>query len=58
MKVYRRLQKLLLCVSHQHSLRCIDELGEGYDDEVMEWKRELEESVGLPLLNRKWWKWL
>ena len=42
MKVYRRLQKLLLCVSHQHSLRCIDELGEGYDDEVMEWKRELE----------------
>ena len=42
MKVYRRLQKLLLCVSHQHSLRCIDKLGEGYDDEVMEWKRELE----------------
>ena len=41
MKVYRRLQKLLLCVSHQHSLQCIDELGEGYD-EVMEWKRELE----------------
>lgn len=37
-QVYRRLQRLMLCLSPSPTLQLIDSLGSGFDDRVLEWK--------------------
>ena len=38
LKVYERLQKLNLSVSHMSVNRLIDSVGEDFDQQVMEWR--------------------
>ena len=45
MQVYRRLQKLLLCLSHTQTLTTLDRLGENYDESVLKWKTNLIDSM-------------
>ena len=34
-QVYRRLQKVLLCLSHSGTLATLDQLGENHDEDVL-----------------------
>lgn len=41
LQVYRCLQPLMLCLSHQGTLNAIDELCAGYDEDVLQWRDAL-----------------
>ena len=41
LQVYRRLQKIMLCLSHDGTNKYLDVLGEGYDQEVCNWKNKI-----------------
>ena len=40
-KVYSRLQKACLCLSHKSTVTLVDKLGANYDDAVVNWKDEI-----------------
>ena len=44
-QVYRRLQKLLLCLSHERTNGYLDILGEGYDKEACQWRENILSAV-------------
>ena len=44
-KVYDRLQKVGLCLSHGKTVKLVDRLGLGFDEKVMEWKTEIEATM-------------
>ncbi len=46
LQVFRRLQKLMLCLSPTATINLLNNLGEGHDELVLEWQDEL-----LPALN-------
>lgn len=48
-QIFKRLQKLGLCVSHWKTIQIIDFLGEGFDEEVLKWKANAEENMTLPV---------
>lgn len=45
MQVFRRLQRLLICLSLQRSIATVDRLGKGHDAEVHEWRQKLEQFM-------------
>ena len=48
LKIFSRLQKLLLCVSHNYTLKYLDKIGEDHDAKEMTWKQNIEESMIAP----------
>ena len=42
MQVYRCLQRMLLCLSHQQTLSILDKLGENHDEKVKVWQSNIE----------------
>ena len=44
-QVFKRLQKLLLCLSHKRSIAYVDKLGASHDAKVLQWKLRLEEVL-------------
>lgn len=42
--MYDRLQKVGLCLSHRSTIR-LDNFGEGFDQKVVQWKTEIEETM-------------
>lgn len=45
LKVYIRLQRLLQSLSHQRTLTYLDKLGENFDAEIRQWKRNIEVTL-------------
>ena len=45
-QVYRRLQKLMLCLSHQATLNMLDVVADGHDEKVWEWKENQMNHIG------------
>ena len=45
LQVYRRLNKLLLCLSHTRTLATLDKLGENFDEEVHQWMANLDSTL-------------
>ena len=43
--MYNRLQKVGLCLSHRSTIRLVDKFGEGFDQKVVQWKTEIEETM-------------
>ena len=41
-QVYSRLQKLLLCLSHEATLSFIEKLDKDYDKDVKSWAMDIE----------------
>ena len=46
-QTFTRLQKLMLCLSHQATISLMDTIAEGHDEEVMEWQDIIAETVKL-----------
>ena len=44
-QVFKRLQKLLLCLSHKRSIAYVDKLGASHDAKVLQWKLRLEDVL-------------
>ena len=44
-QVYQRLQKIGLGLSHQQTIRIVDNLGEDFDKKVLKWKENAEISM-------------
>ena len=44
-KVFYRLHKACLCLSHQSTISIIDQFGEDYDEPVISWLNETLESL-------------
>ena len=44
-QVFKRLQKLLLCLSHKRSIAYVDKLGASHDAKVLQWNLRLEEVL-------------
>lgn len=45
LQAYQRLQKLHVCMSHDSTIKLMDNVGEGYDQKVVTWKKETEDSI-------------
>ena len=43
--MFKRLQKLHLCASHQTTLNTLDYLGKDFDASVMKWKSDMMEKT-------------
>lgn len=43
--MFKRLQKLCLCASHQTTLDTVDALGMNFDAKVKQWKVEMVENT-------------
>ena len=46
-QVYSRLQKMLLCLSHKRVLSTLDELGDDFDEKVLQWQCNLLSSMSV-----------
>ena len=44
-KVFNRLHKACLCLSHRSTISIIDQFGEDYDEPVISWRNETLESL-------------
>ena len=44
-QVYDRLQKVGLCLSHGRTIKLVDRLGEGFDEQVLHWKSQIESTM-------------
>ena len=44
-QVYRRLQRLFLCLSHERTNGFLDILGKDYDREVIEWRDAIDRHI-------------
>ena len=44
-KVFERLQKLQLCMSHSSTIRLFDAIGKDFDSEVLQWKEVIETEL-------------
>lgn len=44
-QVYRRLQKLLLCLSHRHTNALLDEMGKDFSSDVYDWKAKILSAI-------------
>ena len=44
-QVYGRLQKMMLCLSHQATLKMLDVVAEGHDELVWEWRESLLDRI-------------
>lgn len=47
-KVFERLQKLNICVSHYTTIKLVNEIGSGHDSRVCQWRDSL--CKGLDIL--------
>ena len=44
-QVFTRLQMIGLCLSRGSTIKLVDELGEGFDQDVLKWKADAESSM-------------
>lgn len=55
MQVFTRLQKLLLCTSHKHTIVHIDDLGKDHDCDVRKWMDTITDAMeGKQLVNNNY----
>lgn len=45
LKVFRRLQKLMVCLSHKATIRTIDFIGKNHDVSVVSWRDHLQKKI-------------
>ena len=47
-QTFTRLQKLMVTLSHKQTIHVMSSVAEGYDEDVLDWKFELEQSLEAP----------
>jgi len=47
-QVFTRFQKLMITVSHRTTISTMDNLADGHDEEVFEWRDSLKEALPKP----------
>ena len=46
LQTFTRLQKLMISLSHGGMISLMDNIAEGYDEEVLEWQDEFSQMLG------------
>ena len=45
--MFSRLQKVGLCLSHGSTIKLVDELGKGFDQDVLMWKADAQSCMNV-----------